>query len=182
MVTERAGRILSKMFKMGGHSVDRSLVRPDALMAFDATLALWPQDHSFVDRELLPAAGSGYFAYDAHGHGKMVNLSRKNVNPRPVPPDGGQHRADPPMIGKPGPSLNPVFAPPVCPRYRKGMAEASRIDFDDPAPIAEEEDEETLAAIDEGIRDAEAGRAVPIEEVRKLLPQWITASSSRKER
>jgi len=62
------------------------------------------------------------------------------------------------------------------------MANASRIDFDDPTPIDEEEDEETLAAIDEGIRDAEAGRAVPIEEVRRLLPKWITASSSAKER
>jgi predicted transcriptional regulator len=62
------------------------------------------------------------------------------------------------------------------------MAEASRIDFDNPAPIDEEEDEETLAAIDEGISDAKAGRIVPMEEVRKLLPTWITASSSRKER
>jgi predicted transcriptional regulator len=62
------------------------------------------------------------------------------------------------------------------------MAKAGRIDFDVPAPIDEGEDEETLAAIDEGIRDAEAGRTVPIEEVRKLLPTWITASSSRKER
>ena len=62
------------------------------------------------------------------------------------------------------------------------MAKAGRIDFDDPAPIDEQEDEETLAAIDEGIRDAEAGRTVPMEEVRRLLPQWITASSSRKER
>ena len=62
------------------------------------------------------------------------------------------------------------------------MAKASRIDFDDPGPIDAEEDEETLAAIEEGIRDAEAGRTAPIEEVRKLLPQWITASSSRKER
>ena len=62
------------------------------------------------------------------------------------------------------------------------MAEADRIDFDNPSPIVDEEDDETLAAIDEGIRDAEAGRSVPIEEVRKLLPQWITASSSRKER
>ena len=52
------------------------------------------------------------------------------------------------------------------------------IDFDDPAPIPDEEDEETLGSIDEGIRDAEAGRTVSIEEVRKLLPQWITASSS----
>jgi len=62
------------------------------------------------------------------------------------------------------------------------MAEVRKLDFDDPAPLVDEEDEETLAAIDEGIRDAEAGRTVPIEEVRKLLPQWITASSSRKER
>jgi predicted transcriptional regulator len=61
------------------------------------------------------------------------------------------------------------------------MAKASRIDFDDPIPIDEEEDEETLTAIDEGIRDAEAGHTVPMEEVRKLLPKWITASSSRKE-
>jgi hypothetical protein len=59
------------------------------------------------------------------------------------------------------------------------MAEASRIDFDDSAPIAAEEDEETLAAIDEGTRDAEAGRVIPIEEVRKLLPQWIAAFLTR---
>ena len=62
------------------------------------------------------------------------------------------------------------------------MAEASRIDFEDPTSIDDEEDEETLAAIDEGIRDAEAGRTVPIEDVRKLLPKWITGSSSRRER
>jgi predicted transcriptional regulator len=37
-------------------------------------------------------------------------------------------------------------------------------------PIDEEEDPESLAAIDEGIRDAEVGRTVPMEEVRKLLP------------
>jgi predicted transcriptional regulator len=62
------------------------------------------------------------------------------------------------------------------------MAEAKKIDFDDPVFIFEDEDEETLAAIDEGVRDAVAGRTEPIEEVRKLLPQWITVSSSRKER
>jgi predicted transcriptional regulator len=62
------------------------------------------------------------------------------------------------------------------------MAEIKKIDFDDPAPILDDEDEETLSAIDEGIRDAEAARVVPIEEVRRLLPQWITASSSPKER
>ncbi len=62
------------------------------------------------------------------------------------------------------------------------MAKVGRSDYNDPTPIDEEEDEETLAAIDEGIRDADAGRIVPIEEVRKLLPKWITASSSRNER
>jgi predicted transcriptional regulator len=61
------------------------------------------------------------------------------------------------------------------------MASARRIDFDAPAPIDEEEDEGTLAAIDEGIRDAKAGRTVPIEEVRRLLPKWITESSSPRE-
>jgi predicted transcriptional regulator len=62
------------------------------------------------------------------------------------------------------------------------MADATKFGFEDPAPIVDEEDEETLKAIDEGIRDAEAGRTVPIQEVRKLLPQWITASSSPKRR
>ena len=67
-------------------------------------------------------------------------------------------------------------------RYRKGMAEANKLDLNNPPPILDEEDEETLAGIDEGIRDAEAGRTVPIEEVRDLLPQWITESSSPKKR
>lgn len=63
------------------------------------------------------------------------------------------------------------------------MSGVKKLDLDDPAPILDDdEDEETLAAIDEGIRDAEAGRTLPIEEVRKLLPQWITASSLRKGR
>ena len=55
------------------------------------------------------------------------------------------------------------------------MAKANKFDFEDSAPILDNEDEQTLAAIDEGIRDAEAGRTVPSEEVRKLLPRWITA-------
>ena len=59
-----------------------------------------------------------------------------------------------------------------------------KLDLNDPAPILDDdEDEESLAAIDEGIRDAEAGRTFPIEEVRNRLPQWITtASSSRNAR
>jgi hypothetical protein len=60
------------------------------------------------------------------------------------------------------------------------MAKAYKIDFNDPAPIDEEEDHETLAAIEEGIRDAQAGCTVPIEHVRGLLPKWITASFAQK--
>lgn len=56
------------------------------------------------------------------------------------------------------------------------MDKARGIDFDNPAPLDEEEDEETLAAIDEGIGDAEGGRTVPIEEVRRLLPGWTTSA------
>jgi predicted transcriptional regulator len=62
------------------------------------------------------------------------------------------------------------------------MPKAKEFDLDSPSPVVEGEDEKTLAAIDEGIRDAEAGRTTPIEEVRKRLHKWITASSSRKER
>jgi predicted transcriptional regulator len=58
------------------------------------------------------------------------------------------------------------------------MAKVKKFELDDPVPILDDEDTETLAAIDEGVRDAEAGRTVPSEEVRKLLPKWISASSS----
>ena len=62
------------------------------------------------------------------------------------------------------------------------MPKTKKVEFDSPAPAREDEDEETLAAIDEGVRDVKAGRTVPAEEVRKRLPQWITASSTRKGR
>jgi predicted transcriptional regulator len=62
------------------------------------------------------------------------------------------------------------------------MAKAKEFDFESPAPMIEHEDDKTLTAIDEGIRDAEAGRTMPIERVRKLFNAWIAASSSRGER
>ncbi|HVP49366.1 MAG TPA: hypothetical protein VMT32_22390 [Bryobacteraceae bacterium] len=40
-------------------------------------------------------------------------------------------------------------------------------------------DNDTLAAIDQGIEDAESGRTVPLEEVRKMIPQWISKFKSR---
>jgi predicted transcriptional regulator len=61
------------------------------------------------------------------------------------------------------------------------MADAKKLDGNDRAPTIQDEDAATLAAIDEGIRDANTGRTVPIEEVRKLLPLWITGSLHAKE-
>lgn len=62
------------------------------------------------------------------------------------------------------------------------MAKPKEFDLEKPVPVIDEEDGETLAAIDEGVRDANSGRTSTIEKVRKLLPQWITESSSRKGR
>jgi predicted transcriptional regulator len=60
------------------------------------------------------------------------------------------------------------------------MNDAGKLDSENSAPIAE--DAETLAAIDEAIREVEVGRTIPIEEVRERLSQWIIASASPKER
>jgi predicted transcriptional regulator len=62
------------------------------------------------------------------------------------------------------------------------MAEVKKFSFEEPESILNGEDEETLSAINEGIHDAEAGRTVPAEEVRKLMAQWTTASSTPEER
>jgi predicted transcriptional regulator len=55
------------------------------------------------------------------------------------------------------------------------VAKAKKFGLDSPAPILDEEDEETLAAVDEGVRDAKAGRTLPAEEIRERLPEWIVA-------
>ena len=60
------------------------------------------------------------------------------------------------------------------------MAEPKKFDLEDPAPVVDDEDEETLAAIDEGLGDTNTGRTMPAEEVRHLLPKWTTASSTPK--
>jgi len=43
-----------------------------------------------------------------------------------------------------------------------------------------EVDAQTLAAIDRGIQDANEGRTVPLDDVLKLIPHWISKFESRK--
>ena len=43
-------------------------------------------------------------------------------------------------------------------------------------------DEATLAAIEAGIRDSNAGRVVTSEEARRLVKQWISELSTRNPR
>ncbi len=62
------------------------------------------------------------------------------------------------------------------------MEQIKKVDLDEPAPILDEEDETTLAAIDRGIKAADEGRVLPIEEVRERMKQWLSKSSSPKTR
>ena len=41
-------------------------------------------------------------------------------------------------------------------------------------------DVETLSAIDRGIRDADEGRTVSLDDARKMIPKWISQFESRK--
>ena len=68
------------------------------------------------------------------------------------------------------------------PAYDNPMAKAHKFDLETPAPILDDEDEETLAAIDEGIRDADAGRVASPEKAREVLAKWTTHSATRKKR
>jgi predicted transcriptional regulator len=55
--------------------------------------------------------------------------------------------------------------------YPDRMAKSKKFDLEKPAPVVDDDDEETLAAIDKGMRDAEAGRTVPARKVRRVLPE-----------
>jgi hypothetical protein len=70
---------------------------------------------------------------------------------------------------------------PLGPGYSRSMA-GVKSDLDKPVVMTDAEDEETLAAIDQGIHDADAGRLTPLEEVDKMLPQWISKFSYQKRR
>jgi len=51
-------------------------------------------------------------------------------------------------------------------------------------PVTEEVevDTDTRKAIDRGIQDADQGRTVPLDEVRKMIPRWISKFKSPKPR
>jgi predicted transcriptional regulator len=51
-----------------------------------------------------------------------------------------------------------------------------------PATDKVEVDAETLGAIDRGIKDADEGRTVPFDDVRKMIPKWISKFESQKPR
>jgi predicted transcriptional regulator len=61
------------------------------------------------------------------------------------------------------------------------MAEA-KTDFFVTSEETVEVEAPTLVAIDRGLRDAAEGLTVSIDEVRKLIPQWISKFESRKPR
>ena len=60
------------------------------------------------------------------------------------------------------------------------MADAK---FDNPVPeLREDEDGETLAAIDLGMKDAREGRVVSLEDARRYIDQLLLNSSLPKQR
>jgi len=59
---------------------------------------------------------------------------------------------------------------------------AAELKLDHPVPMTDEEDDATLAAIDQGIQDADEGRVVSAEEARQRVRQWLSKSSTPKKR
>lgn len=57
---------------------------------------------------------------------------------------------------------------------------AEQLKLDHPVPMTDEEDEATLAAIDQGIKDADEGRVVSLEKARRRIQEWLSKSSSPK--
>jgi len=58
------------------------------------------------------------------------------------------------------------------------MAEAKPDDLFVSTEEEVEVDAETAAAIERGIKDADEGKVVSSDEVRKLIPQWISKFST----
>ena len=63
--------------------------------------------------------------------------------------------------------------------YRRSMVD---LKLQVPATDKVRVDPETLAAIDRGIKDADEGRSVAIEEVHEMIPKWISRFESQSPR
>ncbi len=53
------------------------------------------------------------------------------------------------------------------------------LDLTKEVSLPDDNDPELLAAIDRRLKASDEGRVVPIEEVRKLVQQWASKSTSR---
>ena len=62
------------------------------------------------------------------------------------------------------------------------MADPNKSIFDDSDHLLDQEDEQTLAAIDRAVKSADEGRLVTAEEARRRFEQWSTKSSTPKTR
>jgi predicted transcriptional regulator len=62
------------------------------------------------------------------------------------------------------------------------MGKLKKPDLEEPVSLLDDEDEETLAAIDQSVKAADEGRVVPLEKVRQRMKTWFTKLSSRKMR
>jgi predicted transcriptional regulator len=58
------------------------------------------------------------------------------------------------------------------------VAEDNLVEFFRSDHLLDEEDEQTLAAIDRGLKAADEGRLIPAEDVRRRLGKWLTESST----
>jgi predicted transcriptional regulator len=58
------------------------------------------------------------------------------------------------------------------------MADDKLVEFFRSDHLLDEEDEQTLAAIDRGLKAADEGRLIPAEEVRRRLGKGLTESST----
>lgn len=67
-------------------------------------------------------------------------------------------------------------------RYSELMDQFSGSDHELPDALLDEEDEATLAAVDEGIRAADEGRLVPEDEVRRRMKLWNSEFSTQTRR
>ncbi|MDQ2775424.1 MAG: hypothetical protein M3Y57_10990 [Acidobacteriota bacterium] len=62
------------------------------------------------------------------------------------------------------------------------MAQSEAVDLFVSTEPEVEVDAETAAAIERGIRDADAGRTVPLEDVPEIITKWISKYASQKRR